>query len=326
MYLCFHLFTAILLGIILALILKNKWAIIWCGFGGLLPDLLDKSLGHFAFFEAVGTEHRLYAHTLIFLFVLLITGIILFCKNKKYIALLAASIGVFIHHLGDSMWTQPLVWYWPLKGNILSSETVQTIQTNPKSLLISICILELIVFAIFYFPFIRKKQLKIQIAAIATFLACGLITLAGGLFLIYGNILTIANTGNIGYLIKIIGQETSMMSEWIFGVASLILIILVMATEIPRLKEFFLSGDRDKFPRLKNCRPRTAILFARTTGCACIAAAVLYSLLLFCSIPIDARYSLMHHTWVAAALFAGGILITLAAKKLFSSPDKSARF
>jgi hypothetical protein len=77
--------------------------------GGLLPDLVDKPLGH----VLLGWDNgRLWAHTL--LFASLIAVLALALASRRLGALAG---GTAIHQLLDQAWLDPASWLWPLAGD-----------------------------------------------------------------------------------------------------------------------------------------------------------------------------------------------------------------
>ena len=82
--------------------------------GALLPDIIDKPLGHYIFPEALGNG-RIYAHTLLFSLLLLAGGWLLY-RYRRRMWLLLLGAGSFLHILLDQMWTAPKAFFWPLFG------------------------------------------------------------------------------------------------------------------------------------------------------------------------------------------------------------------
>jgi inner membrane protein len=82
--------------------------------GSILPDIIDKPVGHF-FFNNVFHNGRIFSHTLLFLLVLLVSGIWLYAWKKKT-WLLTLAFGVLTHLILDQMWMSPRTFYWPLYG------------------------------------------------------------------------------------------------------------------------------------------------------------------------------------------------------------------
>jgi inner membrane protein len=83
--------------------------------GSILPDLIDKPLGHLFFAQYFSGNGRIYAHTLLFTLLLIGSGLILFYK-KKQSGLLSVSFGVLMHLLLDTSWNPLSTFLWPLQG------------------------------------------------------------------------------------------------------------------------------------------------------------------------------------------------------------------
>ena len=82
--------------------------------GSLLPDIIDKPIGHFLFRETF-SNGTIFSHTLLFLIIITIGGLYLYRSyNKSW--LLALSFGTFTHLILDLMWLNPRTLLWPLYG------------------------------------------------------------------------------------------------------------------------------------------------------------------------------------------------------------------
>jgi len=82
--------------------------------GALLPDIIDKPIGHF-FFRETFSNGRIFGHTLIFLILITAVGIYLYRRNSRT-WLLALSFGTITHLLLDQMWLNSKTLFWPLLG------------------------------------------------------------------------------------------------------------------------------------------------------------------------------------------------------------------
>lgn len=80
--------------------------------GGLLPDIIDKPLGHLILPENNG---RIFAHTLLFAVMVLISAMI-------WRRLVPLSLGVSGHLLLDGMFLEPRSALWPLFGGFPSTD------------------------------------------------------------------------------------------------------------------------------------------------------------------------------------------------------------
>jgi inner membrane protein len=79
--------------------------------GFVLPDLIDKPIGALLF---INTYHnsRIYAHTLLFSLILIISGAVL-RKRRNSNIVLTLGIGSMIHLILDGMWQYPETILWP---------------------------------------------------------------------------------------------------------------------------------------------------------------------------------------------------------------------
>ena len=82
--------------------------------GSLLPDIIDKPLGHILFREYLSSG-RTFTHTLLFTILIALGGLFLRYRTGKT-WLLALAIGTFAHPILDEMWLQPwrITLLWPL--------------------------------------------------------------------------------------------------------------------------------------------------------------------------------------------------------------------
>jgi len=114
MFFFFHLFTGIVLGLLIADLLQdNRWFIPFI-IGSVLPDLIDKPVGYILFGDTIGNG-RIYTHSFLFLILILIAGLLLW-KYRSHPAGLALAAGIFTHQILDLMWLDPVTWYYPLSG------------------------------------------------------------------------------------------------------------------------------------------------------------------------------------------------------------------
>ncbi|KUG21018.1 hypothetical protein ASZ90_009236 [hydrocarbon metagenome] len=114
MFLLAHLFAGLLIGLLLYLFFRDRSVILVCGLGGVLPDLIDKPIGHILL-KGSFDYGRLYFHG-IFVFLLIFIAGILFLRYYKTALLLVLSIGILSHQVLDAMWYNPVAWFYPLLG------------------------------------------------------------------------------------------------------------------------------------------------------------------------------------------------------------------
>jgi inner membrane protein len=88
---------------------------LFCAVGALLPDIIDKPVGHFLFGQVFGYNGRIFSHTLLFFIVILAVAGYLYLTRKN-VWLLYLALGVLAHLILDSMWRTPQTLFWPLQG------------------------------------------------------------------------------------------------------------------------------------------------------------------------------------------------------------------
>jgi inner membrane protein len=82
--------------------------------GSLLPDIIDKPLGHF-FFRTAFSNGRILAHTMVFLILLVLAGLFLHRRAGRT-WLLGLAFGTATHLVFDQIWLQPRTLWWPALG------------------------------------------------------------------------------------------------------------------------------------------------------------------------------------------------------------------
>ena len=114
MFVACHLFLGLILGLAVAGRRDDRRLIGFCALGAVLPDLLDKPVGHLLLAESLNSG-RIFGHGLLFLALLLGAGVVLERRRGSF-ALLAVAAGTLSHQVLDAMWTNPVTWYFPLLG------------------------------------------------------------------------------------------------------------------------------------------------------------------------------------------------------------------
>lgn len=94
---------------IVSLLTKRKFSYPLVIVGSILPDLIDKPLGRAILPLGSG---RLIGHTLAFLLILIIIGILLGLSWE----MLTIALADGLHLAEDRMWEQPAILLWPLLG------------------------------------------------------------------------------------------------------------------------------------------------------------------------------------------------------------------
>lgn len=139
-----HLLLGLVIGIIIALVLRKPFAVLYAGFGSILPDLIDKPLGYIVLGESLNWG-RIYAHTLVFTLIICIMGVICIVKYKDTL-LLCVGIGCLSHQITDSLKFND--WMYPF------TEALHMPVMNP----VIFCAICIIVVAGSYF--VWKKYMK----------------------------------------------------------------------------------------------------------------------------------------------------------------------
>ncbi len=88
----------------------------------LLPDIIDKPLGHL-FFKETLSSGRLFSHTLLFPIIITLVGLYLYRRRAK-LWLLVLAFGTFIHIVLDQMWQTPQTLLWPFLGFTFPKEDI----------------------------------------------------------------------------------------------------------------------------------------------------------------------------------------------------------
>ena len=84
-----------MIGLLLYKLSGQRILLIASAVGAILPDLIDKPLGHFLLADSLNAG-RIYAHTLLLLLIIVVLGLYYWRKKSNYL-LLAAAAGVGSH-------------------------------------------------------------------------------------------------------------------------------------------------------------------------------------------------------------------------------------
>jgi hypothetical protein len=109
-----HLVIGLIIGFILYEIFHARTLIVFCAIGSVLPDLVDKGLGHIIFSASLDNG-RIFFHSLGMVLLFAVVGLIVWNYYRSF-AFLVVGFGVLLHQLADVMWTSPVTWYYPLLG------------------------------------------------------------------------------------------------------------------------------------------------------------------------------------------------------------------
>ncbi len=120
MFLACHLFIGVLIGLALADRFRSRGLLLVAAAGALLPDLIDKPLGHLLLADSID-DGRIYMHGLFIVLFLLLAGVLLRRKRRSFV-LVALSLGILSHQILDTMWEVPVSWFYPLFGPYLAGD------------------------------------------------------------------------------------------------------------------------------------------------------------------------------------------------------------
>lgn len=108
-----HLLIGVTVGIFLLYATRDCRALVYCAVGSLLPDLIDKPVGHIILVNL--GNGRIFFHSLTVCIIVAVLGIIVW-GIWRHPGFLFIALGMFSHQLADAMWMAPQSWYWPFLG------------------------------------------------------------------------------------------------------------------------------------------------------------------------------------------------------------------
>ncbi len=114
MFIACHLLLGLILGLALAGRVGDRRLIGFCALGAVLPDLIDKPVGHILLAGTLNSG-RIFGHGLLFLTLFAVAGIALHRRRESFV-LLTVAAGALSHQVIDAMWAMPVTWYFPLLG------------------------------------------------------------------------------------------------------------------------------------------------------------------------------------------------------------------
>jgi membrane-bound metal-dependent hydrolase YbcI (DUF457 family) len=115
MLLMCHIFIGALIGLVAFRYVKDRKVVVLTMIGSMLPDLIDKPLGHIILQGSIDYG-RIYAHSGLFLIAIVILGIAYQKKSGSWI-MMGVALGVLSHLALDSMWELPVTVFYPLLGD-----------------------------------------------------------------------------------------------------------------------------------------------------------------------------------------------------------------
>jgi hypothetical protein len=115
MLLMCHLFIGSVIGLVAFRYMKDGRVVVLTMIGSVLPDLIDKPLGHIILNGSIDYG-RIYAHSGLFLIVIVVLGMAYQRKTGSWI-MAGLALGVLSHLALDSMWELPVTLFYPLLGD-----------------------------------------------------------------------------------------------------------------------------------------------------------------------------------------------------------------
>lgn len=109
-----HLVIGLIIGFILYEFLHDRTIIVFVAIGSILPDIIDKPLGHIILGSTLDNG-KIFYHSFIIVLLFFITGLLVWKWYKSH-SFLVISLGIFLHQIVDLMWKRPVNWYYPLLG------------------------------------------------------------------------------------------------------------------------------------------------------------------------------------------------------------------
>lgn len=109
-----HLLIGTVIGLLLFRRLGRRIVVPVTALGAILPDIIDKPLGHLLL-QSTLDSGRIFAHSLLFLGLLIVAGVIAW-RYKMTPLVLVLVPGVASHLVLDTMWDNPVTLFWPMLG------------------------------------------------------------------------------------------------------------------------------------------------------------------------------------------------------------------
>ncbi|MGC9435591.1 MAG: metal-dependent hydrolase [Methanomicrobiales archaeon] len=109
-----HLFAGAVIGIICAIVFRDARLFVVASLAAIIPDLIDKPLGHVLLVQSIDNG-RLIGHGLVLVVAAVVIGLVLWHRSRDPAGFVGAG-ALLSHQLLDSMWNEPVTWYYPLLG------------------------------------------------------------------------------------------------------------------------------------------------------------------------------------------------------------------
>lgn len=216
MYIFCHLGAGLIIGIFLYWFFHDSKLIIPAAIGGIIPDIIDKPIGHLLLQQSLDYG-RIYAHGLSFFGIIMICGILVWILYRSLVGI-SFSLGLLSHQLLDRMWNEPENWLYPFKGNFVPIPQIDYIDNaimkelfNPYEWFFALLITIVLVSSLFMIQVKKHKSFyrKFRIVGFFFSICCGI----SGFFLFF------SQNSNIGMILTRLNHQIDI------SLASLIMIL-----------------------------------------------------------------------------------------------------
>jgi len=109
-----HLFAGAVIGLISTILFRDARLFLIASLAAIIPDLIDKPLGHILLVHSIDNG-RLIGHGLVLVVAVTIIGLFLWHRSRDPAGVVCAG-ALLSHQVLDSMWQEPVTWYFPLLG------------------------------------------------------------------------------------------------------------------------------------------------------------------------------------------------------------------
>jgi hypothetical protein len=109
-----HIGITLLLVFLIFTLLKKKIDYRFLLIGAILPDLIDKPIGQYLFYSTFHNG-RIFAHTILFMLLLVLLAALLW-RKYRFAGAGVLAFGAIAHITEDQIWREPVTAFWPLLG------------------------------------------------------------------------------------------------------------------------------------------------------------------------------------------------------------------
>ena len=109
-----HIGITLLMVFLIFALLKEKIDYRFLIVGAILPDLIDKPIGHYLFYSTF-QNGRIFAHSVLFLLLIVVVAVIAE-RRYRFMGVSILALGSIAHITEDEIWREPVTALWPLLG------------------------------------------------------------------------------------------------------------------------------------------------------------------------------------------------------------------